>query len=188
MADGKISSMIVATETKTTDLFEISQLVGGTGSERVTRANDLQSIALFLHDVMQNSALTTTEKTLVGAINEVGRFKPGDLLTLPRNSTTFGGYISNSNKRVYLTIPLAKEKTDNAQVSLVGSFAVRTIAGSQAVIDASQAACNMYANMLVINYQSDTELFPMASVPNNSPVSVTVYSDTAGEGLTINFS
>lgn len=192
MADGKISSMFRATETKTTDLFEISQEVGGPGSERVTRANDLQSIALFLHEVIQNNALTTTEKTLVNAINELAngsKYKTGDRIELPQSSTCFSGYITHNNDRIYLTIPLAKEVADGVSVSIEGSFIVRSVVGypngqsSQGVIDASQITSkSIYGNMLCIFFQFDSAFFPTSgqnALASNTPVSISVTANSS---------
>ena len=189
MADGKISSMVVATETKTTDLFEISQQVGGTGSERVTRANDLQSIALFLHDVMQNSALTTTEKTLVGAINELANlrtFNSGDTISFPSQSAVFSGYVTNGNKNIYFYVPLPKPPKGITSATVTGSIACRSTMGL--VNGGALNLSNYVVTASVTNYgvginvKSTTEF---TAVENNTGI---VVSPSSTSGLRIAFS
>lgn len=188
MADGKISSMVVATETKTTDLFEISQLVGGPGSERVTRANDLQSIAVFLHEVMQNNALTTTEKTLVNAINELARlrtFNSGDTISFPSQSAVFSGYVTGSNKSIYFYVPLPKPPKGIASATVTGAIGCRSAKGiiNGGALDLSnyEVTATVTNYGVGINVKATTEF---TAVDNNTNIVVSPSSS----GLRITFS
>ena len=71
MATKSISQMTIASSVNANDLFEIAHPNSDSPTGYDTNSQVLSNIAAYIVATAQNSGLDTTDKTIVGAINEV---------------------------------------------------------------------------------------------------------------------
>ena len=92
MPDAKeISALTTAEQTTQNDLFETSIPNAMTDTGYISRKNTLSTIATFICNTLQFQSLSTTAKTIIGAINEVLSSAGGGVTltgTLTAGSTT----------------------------------------------------------------------------------------------------
>lgn len=108
----RISELDTASTLNNSDLLELSQVSAGATSGYVSKKTLISDLAEKINNNIEfTTALNTTDKKIIGAINEVDgktddlQYHIGDTLSL---ATPFVGYVSSSSKHVRFTIPLDK--------------------------------------------------------------------------------
>lgn len=125
MATKSISQLDSASTMALGDLLEIAepnaQSVSGYTSKKISIGSQL---APYIQGTVQNASLNTSDKTLVGAINEVDsdKLEEGDIAT----GSTFGTFgINGTNKKIYLSADILEtvQNADNLTTAGIYYFA-----------------------------------------------------------------
>ena len=174
----KINEYPQAATVNNNDLFVIDQQTAG---EHATKSASVAQIAEKATSGVQTqigdlSTLTTTDKSsIVGAVNEVNKYKAGDTVTL--DGVIVGGSLGSSKLQFDCTIPLPKSAEGlTATISTLGAALINN--GTYQSITNVSKTITVTTNAVGISINVTFTSAPSASFMDNAPTTMRIFTSS----------